>query len=476
MDNDDNGYEIVEVNFDIMSPKHIEKSLLVYLGTLNYLEYYKKDLYFEGDLYFDDYKGYLKDNLDTDISLPSGSDDDDEHFTLTEFYDDYYFDIKIIDPYKYPILSMWRRYDGESNNCSNMAATSLLLYYDKWYSNSYFEFRQYGSDFFPTQEKVNPFFYSTENSEIRYKDSSYFGYEIQDETTIMEYNHMFYEMMGTNGLIPNDGTNPELMYNAIHDYYDGIGIDTSIHPIFRSYSNLTGTDNARMDFNTYKTEIDSGHPVIMQLGLPQISEGFNADYTLIRNPETEIYDAGPQTRVYDYTIKYGAHTVIGYGYETHELINNGVSKDINFAIIANGWSNTSYINIALDSIDSAYSLRLNERTKPYMYNFSKSGNSVSFKVDFGDINNQFSNSESSIRILGLGIDRTINNINIQEHQLITINDINVENYEVITQFVFKNPSLEIERLDSNEMIQTMDTHIYFKSSKFVTGIILPPWQ
>jgi hypothetical protein len=356
---DDWEYVIKELNFEVSSPYVNKNQKNIYLG---FGQYFEKDK----DVIFDlmtkqehDYQtilNYISENFE--ITYPTGGG------VTTQIFDPYSFldmtKSETFTPYKYPLMDTDMKYTGQYNNCSPTAGVSLVLYWDRTYTNLlygvnptaiiggehiYKDYEYYEDIYYPP--------YSTELSTIRSLHNTFYN--------DMQTNSYIFMVVGYNVINTGVGTVPSKFYNELEDYFDNKGLTLHHVDIIESADNAWGYIGESMTgskWTSYKNQIDLGRPVVIQLGVD-----WSVDYTLIRY---ESYFNESSSSVNYHYWEYesmSAHTVVGYGYRTHTFYQmhpyygyDYVSRIDNFMVVANGWGGTSYVNASDDDIGMAYSV------------------------------------------------------------------------------------------------------------------------
>ncbi len=371
------GYNIEEYVIDQESPFVHKKLRNIYLG---YGMYYELD------------KDYLLDSLNNkaynyfDILNWFGISDDGElilassvpisepHNETLETYN--YYELVEETNYlnnNFPLFStrISELTNNKGNNCSPIAGLELLLYYDFYYN-----------DLTPVYNVID---FSTNDYYI-YDDFYNDYYGLNNWNELVDLYLDMYDKMGTNDIF-GLGTPHINFHLAITEYANSKGYEVTVNDIVGDSQVFVSTNNTSFDnenaWGNYKNAIDSGKPVVIQLGglATEYYIAIEDDNLRITEDNLIIYRYGVPYLYYD-TIEYQytaweglgeLHTVVGYGYVEYELYEANMYnsslvflREDKFAVVAWGWTSVKYAYIASNSstVSQAYSISIEPFTVP----------------------------------------------------------------------------------------------------------------
>ena len=225
----------------------------------------------------------------------------------------------------------------------------------------------------------------TTNNINKFKDYAYLNLNYIEKNNIRDIHDDFlaqsdYMNLNNWSLLGRsmDGTDPVDFYYGLEKYFDEIGYILQNVPILNTVDNTLPVDRY-LNFDSFKTEIDLGRPVVVQLGIPSLAQiavlNFTPQYDLVLDPTTDIdfYTINgifnTKEVLYMYTVKGVPHTTVAYGYyESSYTYKDFFLQDVTvteeFLVLANGWGGYSYINTDEYDISIVYSLYLDQKEVP----------------------------------------------------------------------------------------------------------------
>ena len=387
-------YIVSEIILTEIDPYNISKGKNIYVGYGEYFELYKGKLYDTINEVYLNYTGDESILYDDDYTIPDASVDVTINYIYKTETENYL-------PNKFPLLSTLIKNhdsdpedDDQAGNCSQTAAVALMNYYDE--------------DFPELVEGVSPLY----NAAGEHYTYSEYNTSSDEMIALADLHDEFYSDMSNFG----SGTLSSQFMSGLRNYVVGqgysieydhfIGCGSCIIPPLLGLSFSDG-DN----WEIYKDKIDLGLPVVIQLGggilqswytiIDEVDDDINEVYA----PDTVNWITYDYVRTETYSTHDSGHTVVGYGYKEIEYYNMfleymGNFRTDRFAVLANGWSGTAYLNVDDEvSITSATSVRIfTVDPDVYLSGVAAIPDAIFYSINIDDPNNTIDYEASTIKV------------------------------------------------------------------------------